>query len=198
MLEVWPEVEAGIYSAGLNRRDLDHPVLFASIDSVWNKAAQFPRFDCIIVDEAHRIPARGEGKYRTFLRHFPRAIVVGFTATPYRMGAGAICHRDHILNRSLLRGQRGRPHPTAISPSSAQRSEKISRPSGVKRHPGATTFPTAYPPPCRNFTSCGTVTNAVEILARRRSAVGRMVCVDVAHCAAVRASLPPLASTPPP
>ena len=27
MLEVWPEVEAGIYSAGLNRRDLDHPVL---------------------------------------------------------------------------------------------------------------------------------------------------------------------------
>jgi len=191
MLEVWPEVEAGIYSAGLNRRDLDHPVLFASIDSVWNKAAQFPRFDCIIVDEAHRIPARGEGKYRTFLRHFPRAIVVGFTATPFRMGAGAICHRDHILNEicyeanvgdlirdgylAKLRSKVGKDQPDLAE---------------VRRHPGgdyvSNSLSAAMSEP---DIVRGAVTNAVEILARegRRSVV--WFCVDVAHCAAVQSQL---------
>ena len=191
MLEVWPEVEAGIYSAGLNRRDLDHPVLFASIDSVWNKAAQFPRFDCIIVDEAHRIPARGEGKYRTFLKHFPSAIVVGFTATPFRMGAGAICHRDHILNEicyeanvgdlirdgylAKLRSKVGKDQPDLAE---------------VRRHPGgdyvSNSLSAAMSEP---DIVRGAVTNAVEILARegRRSIV--WFCVDVAHCAAVQGQL---------
>jgi len=62
MMEVWPEAEAGIYSAGLRRRDIDHPILFASIDSVWNKAAQFPRFDCIIIDECFPPGTIVEGK----------------------------------------------------------------------------------------------------------------------------------------
>lgn len=98
---LWPGGDIGIYSAGLRRRDLDASVTYASIDSVFNKAGDFPPLDLLLIDEAHRIPARGEGKYRRFIQECkainPRLRVVGFTATPYRMGMGPICHKDHIL-----------------------------------------------------------------------------------------------------
>lgn len=92
----------GIFSAGLGRKDYDSPILFASIDSIYKRAGDFQPFDFLFVDEAHRIPPAGEGKYRTFIngcRRFNQYLrVVGWTATPYRMGCGSICHKDHILN----------------------------------------------------------------------------------------------------
>lgn len=97
-----PNLHVGIFSAALRRRDYEASTLFASIDSVYDKAGEFQPFDLIMVDEAHRIPPNGEGKYRTFIkecsRFNPRLRVVGWTATPFRMGCGQICHRDHILN----------------------------------------------------------------------------------------------------
>lgn len=100
--QVWPNAPIGIYAAGLRRRDMHADLMFASIDSVYRKGADFDPFDLIFVDEAHRIPMKGEGKYRTFIAacklQNPKARVVGMTATPYRMGVGNVCHRDHILN----------------------------------------------------------------------------------------------------
>jgi DNA repair protein RadD len=99
---LWPGGDIGIYSAGLGRKDEEHSVLFASIDSIHRKWGAFPPWDCIIIDEAHRIPASGEGKYRGFIRGCriinKKLCVIGFTATPFRMG-GPICHKDHILNQ---------------------------------------------------------------------------------------------------
>ncbi len=97
-----PDYSVGIYSAALGRRDYDADILFASIDSIYKRAGDFTPFDVAMVDEAHRIPPKGEGKYRSFLRDCrqwnPALIIVGWTATPYRMGCGDICHRDHLLN----------------------------------------------------------------------------------------------------
>ena len=94
--------EIGIYAASAHKRDTMTDITYASIDSVYNKFGEFPPFDVIIVDEAHRIPVKGEGKYRTFiagaLKSNPNLRVVGFTATPYRVGSGPICHPQHILN----------------------------------------------------------------------------------------------------
>jgi len=102
MASVWSDADIGIYSASLNRRDQDNSIVFASIDSVYKRWGEFPAFDCLIVDEAHRIPARGEGKYLEFIkgcrRVNPSLCVVGYTATAFRMNSGPICHRDHILN----------------------------------------------------------------------------------------------------
>ena len=99
-----PDCPVGIYAAALNRRDTEHDVLYASIDSIYNKADELAPFNVIIVDEAHRIPLKGEGKYRKFIdacrRWNPKLIVVGVTATPYRM-AGPICHKDHILQELI-------------------------------------------------------------------------------------------------
>jgi len=99
---VYPEVSYGIYSAGLGRRDTEHPVIIAGIQSVYQRACELGAFDLALVDEAHLIPADGEGMYRTFLASAkkvnPHLRVIGFTATPYRLDCGSICTPDGILN----------------------------------------------------------------------------------------------------
>lgn len=101
-LEAVSDLEVGIFSAAIGRRDVFAPVLFAGIDSIFDKADLFDPFNVLLVDEAHRIPVKGEGKYRTFINackeRNPALRVVGLTATPYRLSAGPICHEDYILN----------------------------------------------------------------------------------------------------
>jgi len=98
----WPEARIGIYAASLKRRDRFEPVIFASIQSVYDKSAQLGRFDLILVDEAHRIPVRGEGMYRRFIgdcrRVNPDLRVIGLTATPYRLGTGPVTGPEYVLN----------------------------------------------------------------------------------------------------
>jgi len=97
-----PELNVGIYSAGLKRRDTEHPVIVAGIQSVYRRAFEMDAFDLVIVDEAHTIPPEGEGMYQTFLgdAHIvnPNLRVIGLTATPFRMTTGLICQPDHFLN----------------------------------------------------------------------------------------------------
>ncbi len=92
----------GLFCAGLKQKDYNASITFASIDSIFRNSGDFAPYDFIFVDESHRIPPAGEGKYRTFIegcRRFSSELrVVGWTATPFRMGCGPICHRDHILN----------------------------------------------------------------------------------------------------
>jgi DNA repair protein RadD len=92
----------GMHSAGLRRRDIDHPVIVAGIQSVYQKACDLGRFDIILVDEAHLLAPDGEGMYRTFLRDAlvvnPRLRLVGLTATPFRLKDGPICAPGNLLN----------------------------------------------------------------------------------------------------
>jgi DNA repair protein RadD len=100
--QVAPEIRFGVYSAGLGRRETEHAVIVAGIQSVFKRAYELGRFDLAIVDEAHLIPPDGEGMYRQFLadaqRINPQLRVIGLTATPFRMKSGSICTPDHFLN----------------------------------------------------------------------------------------------------
>lgn len=95
-------LDVGIYSAGLGRRDTDHPIIVAGIQSVYRRACDLGRFDLIMIDEAHLIPPDGEGMYRTFLADAqiinPHVRLIGLTATPYRMSTGMICSPENLLN----------------------------------------------------------------------------------------------------
>jgi DNA repair protein RadD len=97
-----PEIRIGVHSAGLKRRDTEHPVIVAGIQSVYKRACDLDRFDVVLVDEAHMIPPEGDGMYRTFLADArkvnPHLRVVGLTATPFRMTTGMICQPGHFLN----------------------------------------------------------------------------------------------------
>ena len=64
---ICPDLDVGVYSAGLDRRDVVQPVVVAGIQSVYNRIDEFKPFDLVMIDECHLIPPDGEGRYRTFL-----------------------------------------------------------------------------------------------------------------------------------
>ncbi len=187
--------ELGIYAAGLGRREHDAQFTYASIDSIYKKAGEFKAFDFLFVDEAHRIPPAGMGKYRQFIQecqHYnPNLRIVGWTATPFRMGCGPICHDDYILNYVCYEAQitdlirdgylsnlRTKVGQVGLDLSSVRRnsggdyivgslSEAVNKGDLVPR----------------------TVARALEYIqeARRKSAI--FFCVDLEHCHRVSAEL---------
>lgn len=98
-----PDINFGIYSAGLKRRDTEHQVIIAGIQSVYNKTDIIGAFDIIIIDEAHLLTDSGEGMYRQLIDRIklmnPDARIIGLTATPFRLGSGMICGPDKIFHR---------------------------------------------------------------------------------------------------
>lgn len=97
-----PEIDIGIFSAGLNSRNTKERVIVAGIQSVYDKAAQLGSFDLVLIDEAHLIPPDGDGMYRSFLDDMkkinPNIRLIGMTATPYRLKGGLICRKENLLN----------------------------------------------------------------------------------------------------
>lgn len=100
-MRAWPGAPAGIYSAGLGRRDAHHRITFASIQSVYKKSRLLGPRQVVFVDEAHLIPPAGGGMYRELLARLrdiePEMRVAGFTATPYRLGSGRLDEGEDAL-----------------------------------------------------------------------------------------------------
>lgn len=89
-----PFAPAGIYSAGLKRRDARAQVLFCGIQSVWNKVELLGNIDLVIVDEAHAISRNANTQYGKFFKdvrkYNPDSRTCGTTATDYRMDSGRL------------------------------------------------------------------------------------------------------------
>ena len=102
LLRVCPDLDVGVYSAGLGMRMTSNDVIVAGIQSVVGKADLFGRRDIILIDEAHLIRPEGEGSYSKFIKQvqekYPHCRVIGLTATPYRMSSGEICGPNNTLN----------------------------------------------------------------------------------------------------
>lgn len=94
----WPDAPAGIYSAGLGRKDIGQPITCAGIQSIWRRAYAVQRCDLVIVDEAHLIPRDASTMYGKFLADMrqinPALKIIGFTATPYRLDSGMLHKGD--------------------------------------------------------------------------------------------------------
>lgn len=101
MLGLWPGAPAGIYSAGLGRRDARARILFAGIQSIHAKATRIGHADLVLIDEAHLIPGRSNTMYRRFLANLqainPAVKVIGLTATPYRLDSGMLHEGENAL-----------------------------------------------------------------------------------------------------
>ena len=89
----FPTSEFGVNCAGLNRRDTDQDVVFCSIQSVYQKAAEFGARAVVFVDECHLINPVDETMFAKFISDMKRLAgsrLVGLTATAYRMKLGLI------------------------------------------------------------------------------------------------------------
>ena len=94
LMTLWPAAPAGVYSAGLNRRETNRKITFAGIGSVAKRADHFGHIDIVVIDEAHLVSPNDETMYQAFLNALravnPLLKVVGLTATPWRLGTGRI------------------------------------------------------------------------------------------------------------
>lgn len=93
---IWPTAPAGIYSAGVGFRQFQYPIIFGGIQSCYRKPKIFKHIDMIIVDEAHLISDNAESMYGSFIAALkevnPNLVVIGLTATPYRLGMGYLTY----------------------------------------------------------------------------------------------------------
>lgn len=94
LLELWPTAPAGIFSAGLRRKDLGRSVTFCGIGSVAKNPGLFGHVDLVLVDECHTVSAKETTLYQRFINALkvrnPLLKIAGLTATPYRLGQGMI------------------------------------------------------------------------------------------------------------
>lgn len=105
IVQAWPDAPVGLYSAGLNHRDVDR-ITVAGIQSVWRRPEELGKIDLAVVDEAHLINHSDSGMYRSLLKDLkgrnPLLRVVGLTATPYRLGHGLITEGENRIFDGLI------------------------------------------------------------------------------------------------
>ncbi len=97
---------AGIFSAGLQRKEADQQVVFGSVQSVARGLQRFGAgFTLLVIDECHRLSLDQGSEYQRVLRHLrdlnPNLKILGLTATPYRLGMGWIYRYHH---HGMVRG----------------------------------------------------------------------------------------------
>lgn len=124
---------AGIYSAGLKKKENQYQVTFASIQSAARNLADFSeQYSLIIIDECHRVnmadhdntkeQKQNEEQEPQDLNQYQKIIhrlkelnpdikLLGLTATPYRLGMGWI-YRKHY--RGMVRSENARPFEYCI------------------------------------------------------------------------------------
>lgn len=104
--KLWPGAPLGVYSASLGRREMGEPITYAGIGSVAKRAKELGHIDICLVDEAHAISTTETGMYRKLLSDLfainPQMRVVGFSASPYRLGQGLITEGDFALFSDII------------------------------------------------------------------------------------------------
>lgn len=96
--QMWNGAPYGIFSAGLNQRDISQPIIYGGVASMVKNPLLFGHRDLLLVDECHLIGKSEAAIYNvliTGLRNInPKLKVIGFTATGYRMGMGYLTNGD--------------------------------------------------------------------------------------------------------
>ena len=103
------QLEAGIFSAGLSRKDHDHKTIFASIQSVARAPEDFfQNFSLLVIDECHRISMEGDTQYFQVISKLqklnPELCILGLTATPERTD-GMHARLEELLGPQVHRSQ---------------------------------------------------------------------------------------------
>lgn len=94
LVSLWPTAPAGIYSAGLKRRDVRSPVTFCGIGSIAKRVQEFGHIDLVIIDECHMVSHKNDTMYAQAILALrsinPHLRVIGLSASPFRLGVGMI------------------------------------------------------------------------------------------------------------
>lgn len=101
LLAIWPTAPAGIFSAGLRRRDAYCPITYAGIATAIKAVETFGHVDLLLIDECHLVSPKADTMYQAFINGLkkvnPYLKVIGFTATHYRMGQGLLIEEGGLF-----------------------------------------------------------------------------------------------------
>ena len=101
LLAVWPTAPAGVYSAGLKRKDVGQPVIFGGVGTVARVIDIFGRIDLLLIDECHLVSPKEATMYQRVISGLrkvnPYLKVIGFTATHYRLGSGMLTEEGGLF-----------------------------------------------------------------------------------------------------
>ena len=91
---IWPNADTGINSSDLKRRDTRNRFIFCGIQSIYKNPEAFGKIDIIQIDEAHMLSPKDTTMYQAFISYHkklnPNLVIVGWTATAYRLGDGLL------------------------------------------------------------------------------------------------------------
>lgn len=94
LLGLWRDAPVGVFAAKLKLKQSSMPITFGSVKSVLNAVDEFDPVDLVLIDEAQLVSDKEDTEYRTLLKKLQeknkRVRVIGYTATPYRMGLGML------------------------------------------------------------------------------------------------------------
>ncbi len=93
-------LSAGIFSAGLGKKDRGQKAIFGSVQSIARASDEFfEDFSLLVIDECHRVAEEGDTQYQSVIKKLkdrnPSLCILGLTATPYRLGIGWIYEYSH-------------------------------------------------------------------------------------------------------
>ena len=101
LLGIAPFAPAGLYASALGQRSARAQILFAQLQTVYDKASQIGNVDVLGIDEVHLVPNDANTMYRQFIDALlainPEMKIVGLSATPYRLDSGRLDEGDDRL-----------------------------------------------------------------------------------------------------
>lgn len=109
LLEIWPDAPLGVFSAGLKKKQVN-AITYAGIQTIINHVDKLGRIDVLVIDEAHLLSPKDDGRYKDLIERLratnPYLIIIGFTATPYRLGIGTLTNNgiftDTVIDLTSL------------------------------------------------------------------------------------------------
>lgn len=106
LIQIWPNAPMGVCSASLGRKELGEPITYAGIGSVAKRAQDIGHVDICLIDEVHMCSTNDEGMYRKLIADLlainPKMRIVGFSASPYRLGHGMINEGSSAIFKDIL------------------------------------------------------------------------------------------------
>jgi len=99
-----PGADVGFYSAGLGKKDTANQIIFAGIQSVYR--ADVGLVNLLIVDEVHTISKKDKSMWASLIatlkKHNPRLMIVGLSATPFRLDSGSLVANEDSLFHDIV------------------------------------------------------------------------------------------------
>jgi len=105
-LDYAQDMQCGVFSAGMGRKDTEHDVTFCSEKTLINGLDKFQPIDLLIIDEAHRVNDANEATcYMRIINHFqaanPKLRILGLTGTSFRTTTGPIAGTGKLFKQVI-------------------------------------------------------------------------------------------------